>query len=212
MKRKYFIVLIVILFAFFSVATYFFLVEKDQGRVEFVKEVYETEDYKIEISYPQGRVVGVESVKSFIDERVGDFKGRAQEEVRRMREDGFSYKYTLNLGGDIYTSGNFISYVLYMSEYTGGANMNQTVKSFVFDKRLSEQVLLSDILSEEEISDLLNKVKLSLEKKEEAFDVFPGISDEIVLDDLDDFYVIDSKFVILFSKYEVAPGAAGIVE
>ncbi len=212
MKKRYVIFLIVVLIVILGTGFYFLLMGNKGGMVEFVEEINETEEYKVEVEYPEGHGVGIEEVKSYIDKKVDDFKERAVEEVRRMREDGFSYKYTLNLGGDVYRSGNFISYVLYMSEYTGGANVNQVVKSFVFDKRSNKQVLLSDILSEEEVGGLLGEVRLSLEKREEASDVFPGVSDEISLDNLDDFYVTDLEFVFLFSKYEVAPGAAGIVE
>jgi len=211
MKKKCLLILLAVICATIGIFLYKTIFESDplEEKTNLISE--ETDYYTLDISYPEKKTVGLDLVKDYINNRVEEFKKMAKEEVVDLRKQGFEYKYTIDIKTEVQETENYISYVLYIAEYTGGANVNQIVKTFVLNKENREEVSIPDILNEGEVESFVNKVKEELKSREASSDVFPGISDEISLSGLENFYVTEKEIVVLFSKYEVAPGAAGII-
>jgi hypothetical protein len=58
---------------------------------------------------------------------------------------------------------------------------------------------------------LMEKLRTELLAMEEDMYVFSGVSEEISFSDLNNFYIDGNNLVLVFSKYEIAPGTAGII-
>lgn len=169
--------------------------------------VSEQSDYfEVKVEYPENKLIGSREVKSFIEERVENFKEFALEDVPELRNRGFVAKYSLNINLENYKSKNYISYVLFISEYTGGANVNQIVESFVYEEDSENKVSITDVVYDK--SKFISELYRKLEEKDKSIGIF---SNDIEIESINNFYITDSSLVVLFSKYEVAPGAAGIV-
>ncbi len=147
------------------------------------------------------------TVNSFIKDRIIEFQKLANKQMPELVEQGFEGKYLLDISIEDYQTEKYISYVLKIGEYTGGANMNQIVNTFTFDKEKEQRINLSDLVKKDIFMDELKKELRNSEK-----DLFSGMVDDVSFQDVNSFYVEDNKVIILFSKYQIAPGAAGIVE
>lgn len=183
---------------------------KFEGEVKTINQ--ESDHFDIEAEYPQKDILGAEKVRSFIDKKVGDFKDLAARGVSELRERGFDTKYSLFINLENYQSENYLSHVLFISEYTGGANVNQIAKSFVYNKVTGDEVSISGVVPEDEAESFVDKVKGDLYSREGQIGIFPDSVDNLSIDSFDSFYVTDNDIVLVFSKYEVAPGASGIVK
>jgi hypothetical protein len=209
MNKKYLIIFITFFIILLSGSLY--LLINNKKVLDFTNIKKETEYYILDFDYPEGNKVGIERVKEFIDSAKNEFEERAEFEVSELKKEGFNHKYGFYLRANNYETDNYLSYVLSISQYTGGANMNEIVKTFVFDKLDNNQVYISDIFSEEKVNSLVQSVKNDLKEKESDYMTFPGVFEKINIDSLDKFYITDSKVVFMFSKYEVSPGAVGVV-
>lgn len=176
------------------------------------QETRRNENYVATFEYPTGNGVGAAEVASFVKNEVNAFEALADEDVPRLRSEvGFRYQYTIDVVVDIYQSATYRSYVVTTGEYTGGANANATVESFVYDEASGERVALADILPPGDADAFVEAVKEALRMRSDQVGVFSDAVDALTLASLTHFYVTDTGVVVLFSKYEVAPGAAGIV-
>jgi hypothetical protein len=147
------------------------------------------------------------AVNSFIKNRIVEFQKLASKQVPELKEEGFQGKYSLDISVQDYQTEEYISYLLKIGEYTGGANANQVVNTFVFDKKEQKQLSLEEAVEKDSF---MLELKNKLKNKEE--DLFLGIVEEITFEDINAFYIDKDSIVVLFSKYQIAPGAAGVVE
>ncbi len=166
------------------------------------------ENYEINYQKVEEGVLGAKEVNQFIKKEVEDFKEKANSEVPPLREQNFNYKYTLDIELESYQTEDYLSYILSIGEYTGGANVNQVVESFVFNKENYKEVSLSEIILPNKQDQFMQKVRSALKEK----DTFPGVAESFYFSDIHCFYLTEDKINIRFSKYEIAPGAAGILE
>lgn len=215
MKKEY----ILIILAFLIIGAFFIyrnkLVNLDLNTKETndVKEVSDQSDYfNVSVEYLRKNLIGSDDINSFIDNYLYRFKNLAENEARNGDDVNFRNKYSLDMNLDIHNSENYISYILFLSEYTGGANVNQSVRSFVYNKETKNQVSISDVVGLDNSNNFLSRVKSRLYNKSDQIGVFSNQVNGLSIDSLDSFYVTDDSIIVLFSKYEVAPGAAGIVE
>ncbi len=179
--------------------------------VDFIAPEYEevessSSEYEAKVELISNDSVGGGEVNNFIKSHREEFTQKAIEEVTQLRNDGFDFKYSLDMIIEDYLSEDYLSYVVMISEYTGGANINQTVETFTFDRHGNK-------ISLEELADLeiLEEV-LTHKLKEMEDDLFPEAYEQLSIRDIDSFYIDKEKLVIVFSKYEIAPGTAGIIE
>jgi hypothetical protein len=169
--------------------------------------VESTDAYEIEVRYPTTGTPEAEQVADFIQREMESFVSQAERDVPELRDIGFSGTYALHLDYNVYEVGGITSYVVDEYQYTGGANGIATLHTFVFDAS-GEELELEDAVAAENREGLVSVVQSKLEEK----GGFPDIIAELTFTDFTTFYVTDTELVIGFSEYEVAPGAAGIVE
>lgn len=213
MKKKniFFLLLLIIL----GGIIYYFKAEFSRGSkigdltIDYNTTQKQSDYYEINVETINGDALGSMAVNSFIEQEVSEFKLMANTQVPELREIGFSGKYTLDIIIEDHQTDNYISYVLKRGEYTGGANANQITKSFVFNKKNQKEVNLSEIVNE---SFFTKTLKEKLKKMENNGNTFPGVSEQISLQDINSFYINKEEIGVLFSEYKVAPGVAGIVE
>lgn len=168
--------------------------------------------YEISADYPVGDKVGIDRAYDFVMDEVSEFKRIAKRDVSEARERGVTSRFSLDIGLENYETSDYLSYVFYISEYMGGANVNNIVRTFVFNKNLGSEVTLSNILSESYEDEFINLLKNNLLSRSESHGVSPDVVSELSLGGLNSFYVTESSITVLFSKYVIAPGAAGIIE
>jgi hypothetical protein len=230
MKRTTIIVLLLLIFGviaitlFISKRQYPQTVEEEEEEIQdpsYVGEpeneekeilIENTDAYEINVELPASRSIGTERVSAFIENEVETFKTLAEEEAGSglsARGDQ-SFTYNLDVAVETHESSEYFSYVVLIGEYTGGANANQRVETFVFEKNTGEQASLSDIVLEAEREEVLRELKSSLLELE---GIFKESVEELTFSTLNTFYVERSgNLTFLFSKYEVAAGSAGIIE
>jgi len=113
---------------------------------------------------------------------------------------------------------NFVSFVINMEWFTGGANMAQDYATYNWDVQNNKPVSLKDLFIEDTyLSDVSKYVKATL------FDQFQasGIEEQYISKDMLDagtapiienflrFTFDDGSITFYFPKYQVAPGASG---
>lgn len=216
MKRIIVIIILVVIVAVLVVVLYHGSgMEKEaipaDREVVFKPFSESNEYYEINAKKPTGNYADAEKVRLFVEDWVEDFKELAESEGPGLREIGFPHKHTLDILLSSHSSDDYFSYVLLIGEYTGGANVNHLVETFVFERRFGNEISITGVVSEDGLDEFLGKIRSELKAREDDY-VFPGISEEITLDNIRSFYVTDEEITVLFSKYEVAPGAAGIVD
>lgn len=168
---------------------------------EYDKIINSSSDQEIKIELISNEATGSKAVNNFIKSYQEDFL----ESASRKSEE-FDPTYVLDITVEDYLSKDYLSYNIIIFEYTGGANANQTVQTFTFNKN-EEPVSLLDIGKKEKITTQLTKKMREMEDT-----LFPEAAQELSVEEIDSFYIEGQNLVIPFSKYEIAPGSEGIIE
>lgn len=169
--------------------------------------VESTDAYDVTARYPTLKTEEAQFVATFIQSETQEFIARAEEDIPQLREIGFSGGYVLDIDYTLYEVAGVTSYVVSEYQYTGGANGNATLRTFVFDED-GELLELADVVPEGLRENLLAEVQAKLVSSGGFLDAVENLTFE----DFENFYITETELVIGFSEYEVAPGAAGIVE
>ena len=189
--------------------------EDEQEGISFSDYSTSSEYYEITTDLPEedSLLVGAAVVRSYLQSGIDEFADRAAEEAPEIAEqrDGEVIPYQQDVSVTAYENGEYTSYYAEDYRYTGGANGNTTVRTFIFDEpglEVSEQIILAD-----QQGAFLAAVKDELRQRDFAQnDTFGGIIDELSFNNLN-FYLNESdEIVVAFSEYAVAPGAAGVVK
>lgn len=181
-------------------------------------EIYDSSDnYLITGNYAPEGVAGSVFVNNEISKYISEFKDFANESVPEIRDlESAVGRYTLNVVYESHGSGAYLFHVVSFGEYTGGASTNAIVYTYGFDLNSGQQVSINDFVNperEEEFMSELRKRLLEIDSLHgNTVGVFEDVVSELTFGDLRTFYIEGNKIVIVFSKYEVAPGAAGIFE
>ncbi len=186
----------------------------EESEPQTMKE--ETENYSVAYTLPPSGTVGADDVRVFITNHAADFKANADQFAPESLSDGSAAsKYVLDVGVEQYVTDTHHSYVIMMGEYTGGASANQSVRTFVYERVTGKLLGLDDIISPDAEDKVIAEIRAQLYEinggspEDEAG--FGAVVKDLSLNDVHNFYLTDSSLVILFSKYEVAPGALGTV-
>jgi hypothetical protein len=169
-----------------------------------VTQTTTTERYKITTEIPKAELVAAQSAREYVQDRVSDFR----DAVSRSPTSSVPAKSTFRNSLDVYKTKEYISYAVRIDQYTGGANANQFVQTFVQQKDHNQLVDISEVIGSDRTNKFLRLLKSKLEKT-------AGISSNSVADlrvsDLSNFYVSSREVTVLFPPYTIAPGAAGVV-
>lgn len=174
------------------------------GKVKKFDEVSSV--YKIHIEYPAAKTKQLQNeIETTIKKYVYEFK----KESKRISKN---WKYTLYIKGKRYVWGNIESYYFQIYRFTGGAHGNTDIVTFVFDRKKSKFLNITDITEKIDFEKIKKYVRKKL--KEKLIDA--GSSGKWIeegtekISDFKHFVISDGKIIFFFPQYQVACYAAGI--
>lgn len=211
MDNQKFIIIVLTLLAVAVGAVWVFNVN-DIEDVRYTEDSHTSESYEVTYKMLSNKSLGAEDVNSYIQDRLDDLINIAEDHYQEVGDSEIFYKYTFGNDIETYFTENHISYVVIIGEYTGGANANSSVKTFVYEKSTGDMLTLLDLVGEEESQGFITDVRNALLNPEVSrVGVFEDVVETLTFNNLGNFYLESSFITLIFSQYEVAPGASGIV-
>lgn len=213
MNNQSFIIIVLILLAVAVGAVWVFNINDPMKGVDLIDISEVTEAYEINSQLLNNRKMGATEINAYINEKVEDLKRLAEDHYQSSSsEDDIFHKYTLDIIIEEHNTEDHISYLVLVGEYTGGANVNSSVRAFVYERSNGNTLTLEDLIDEEERQDFVANVRDSLLDPEiSRSGVFEDVVETLTFDDLNNFYLESDSITLVFSQYEVAPGSSGIV-
>ena len=154
------------------------------------------------ISYPIFEETSLSKLNQLIAKTVADFYLSVMEPDY---EDDMSMSYDYSCEYSITFSGKYISILMSVYAYTGGAHGNYGVTSICYDTKKNEAVSITEVVGKTK-QELTKYIYDKLNKMPETFKpVDPDLS-------LNTFTVENGTATVYYSPYEVAPWAAGVIE
>lgn len=143
---------------------------------------------------------------------------QAEEYAQEAIKNGWEIRpYQLFIDYDLKTNNEaFLSFTITYYTYTGGANGMTVVGCINIDKKANTPIRLEDLFPEgadyktKINNEIVKQIELRSADKEEKF--FEGDMAFKSISDAQGFYLRDNDIVIVFPKYEIAPGFMGIPE
>lgn len=174
-----------------------------------------TKYYKLEAQLPDEDLRGSQRVRNYIQAQVDQFIQTAKEEAPKLSGNMQNpIQFTLNIETITTTTDKLTSYRINTYRFSGGATTDSRVKTFVFNSD-GEELNPSEVINSKKQKEFLSAIQDAVYKKydinpEDKNNPFVAVED-VKLDELN-LYVTEGNIHVLFSKYEIAPGAAGVVE
>lgn len=235
MKIKIFVILVVLILCGFLVYNYYKsdpLTDLEDEEVVISEEEIlgketpvtpgavisdESENYNISGRYANINLLGSEEVNAYINSYSSSFKAQADEDLPALREEGSAVdKYTLEIDAVSYAGVGYVFHVLNIGEYTGGASSNAVVETFAYRVSDGLRVSLDEFVATEDQADFMKTLRKELidhgKENSDSGGVFVDDVGNLTFSDIKTFYVSGGNLVVVFSKYEIAPGSAGIIE
>ena len=130
--------------------------------------------------------------------------------ARNKQEDKFTY--TLDISHDEYSYQDYLSIILYVSSYTGGAHPEHIVSCIVYDVSQDKIVHMSDLI--EESPDLLELLSKESRRILAANSNIQNISmmmegTKPTTSNFSHFVFAPTGIMIFFPEYQVAPYSSG---
>lgn len=143
---------------------------------------------------------------------------QAKEYAQDAKKNGWEVRpYQLFIDYDLKTNDeDFLSFTITYYTYTGGANGMTVVSCINIDKKANKPIHLEDLFPQgadfktKINNEIVKQIELRSKDEEEMF--FEGDVGFKSIKDSQGFYLKDNDIVIVFPKYEIAPGAMGIPE
>ncbi|OGI60239.1 hypothetical protein A2814_02825 [Candidatus Nomurabacteria bacterium RIFCSPHIGHO2_01_FULL_38_19] len=159
------------------------------------------------------------ATRTYIEERVKEFKTTADIDVPDMREkfgaDSPTANYTIDISATEVQSEKTQSIVMSIYTYTGGANGHSSFKVITASSVDGKILSLENIIKKDRQIDFANFVKKDLKAwRPEGSTESVVFEDEVKNLNFDSFvnWSLDDKNLILyFDKYQIGPGALGAV-
>jgi hypothetical protein len=200
----------------------------DQNKIDVVvaKEI-KTEDelvaYNVQIPKVQGLKDALyqEKLNNIILNKalkdIEEVEAQAKELAITAKKEGWEYRqHQIFIDFAVKSNDHILSFVINTYMYTGGANGITRVDSYNIDTENSVEVALKDLFKPgvdyKEIinKEILAQIKYQMENEEAAY--FTGEWGFKTISEDQDYYIKDGNLVILFQKYDIAPGAMGTPE
>lgn len=167
-----------------------------------------TDMYEIELALPPAERTGENDVRGYLEQEVRSFVDFANENPPSPPE----HTYLLTSVIETFETDTHLSHLVVLGMLTGGASSNALAKSFVYDQETEARIELTDLVPQGERSAFVERVKTTLRQTQGSNGVFEEIVADLTFEQLGAFVLEEEGSVTLvFSKYEIAPGAAGIV-
>ena len=161
----------------------------------------------IQIIYPRTEYATLnQEIFSVLEKEIFRFMNMAKEPIQE------NFTYTLDVSHDEYSYQNYLSVVLYVSSYTGGAHPSHSILSIVYDKNLDRIVTMEDLFLEREdlLSILSRESRRVLSKNLGVVDqnmMLEGTKP--ILSNFSIFVFAPTGIMVFFPEYQVAPYSSG---
>lgn len=147
-------------------------------------------------------------------------KQTVEEEAKKLAEAAKEYGWTsrpceLTIKYEVKNNNDILSFVVTTYMYTGGANGQTRVDTYNLDLKGSKNLGLADLFKNgaDYKTIINNEISAQIELRLKADEFF--FKDDMGFKTISDnqyYYIQDDNLVILFQKYEIAPGAMGTPE
>lgn len=179
------------------------------------KKEESTDYYTISIYYPLTKYDTLnQAVSSILNSYIDQLKGSIDDNSKKQIEQTKA-KYFLDIKFNMYKYLHYVSYVFYISNYTGGAHPNAYFSTVTFDKNKLKLVTIDDLLKQNKAllvelsqytyNDLVNNATI---KDIGALDMVKD-GTEATKENFRNFALTSDGMMIFFEKYQVAPYVAG---
>jgi len=167
--------------------------------------------YKILTYYPQTEF---DTLNDNISKKINDYINDFKEEIKYVDVQLNQY-YTLNIFYNTYEYENYISYILYIEYYTGGAHPNHEIYTVVYDKSQNKIIDINDLIK-------LNPDTLNIFSSISRKDLLQNkniVNSSMMIDgtvpnieNFSNFVFSKDGIIIFFNYYQVAPYSSGQFE
>ncbi len=147
---------------------------------------------------------------------IEEVEKQAKEFETIAKKEGWDIRqYEIFIDYEVKTNREILSFIVNTYMYTGGANGITKVDTYNIDVKGSKDLEIKDLFYSDDYKEIINKeISVQIKKQMESGEVdyfteemgFKTISDD------QDFYIEDNNLVILFKKYDIAPGYMGTPE
>lgn len=161
----------------------------------------------IQVIYPRTKYVVLNrEIFCFIQKQIGTFMNFAKEAIQE------NIIYTLDISHDEYSYRDYLSFVFYISSYTGGAHPEHIISCIVYDISKDKIVYLSDLI--EEKPNLLELLSKESRKRLASNSHIQNLSMMMegtrpILSNFSHFVFAPTGIMIFFPEYQVAPYSSG---
>lgn len=157
-------------------------------------------------------------IKKQVTKAKDDIEMQAEEYAQEAKKNGWEVRpYQLFVDYDLRANNEaLLSFTITYYTYTGGANGMTVVGCFNIDKKTNKPIRLEDLFPQgadfktKINNEIVKQIELRSKDKEEMF--FEGDMGFKSIKDSQSFYLKDNDIVIVFPKYEIAPGFMGTPE
>jgi hypothetical protein len=200
------------------------ITQDSQITFEVIKEKHDV--VEIDITYPV--ISGLtdadfqEQLNYFIKKQViysmDLIEMQADEFVQEAKKNGWEMRpYVLSIDYDLKSNDEaFLSFTMTYFTFTGGANGMTVVNCFNIDKKANKPLQLAALFPPgADYKAVMNREiakQIELRSQDDNVMFFEGDMGFKGISDTQGFYLKDNDIVIVFSQYEIAPGAMGIPE
>lgn len=176
-----------------------------------------TDAYTIHSESPREGTPAALAARTYIINEVSRFKGEAVSAYNEYKTTKPEWPWRTYEQSLVSVRGESLAYDSYLVthyEYTGGANGMEMVRAFTYDAVTGKQLSLNDVVPPHNQARLLHAVQADLKSQNGSAgipDVFTDTIDALTFTDLQNFYINGGTLYVVFSEYDVAPGAFGAV-
>ena len=161
----------------------------------------------IQIIYPRTKYGIVnEAIASFIQKQIQVFMSFVKEPIQE------NFTYALDISHDEYSYQDYLSIILYVSSYTGGAHPSHQIYSIVYDISRDKIITMQDLILEKEnllsiLSEESRKILSNNSKITDSSLLLKGTSPDI--SNYQIFAFAPTGIMIYFPEYQIAPYSSG---
>ncbi len=161
----------------------------------------------IQVIYPRTKYkVLNQAVYEVVQNSIMEFMNFAKEPIQE------NFTYTLDISHDEYSYQDYLSIILYISSYTGGAHPSHQIYSIVYDISRDKIITMQDLLLEKE-----NLLSILSEESRKILSNNPKITDSSLLlkgtsPDISNYQIFafaPTGIMIYFPEYQIAPYSSG---
>ncbi|HOF03236.1 MAG TPA: DUF3298 and DUF4163 domain-containing protein [Atribacterota bacterium] len=180
-------------------------------------------DYDIQIPGVDGlkdTLFQEELNNSILNKALNDI-GEVEEQARELKalteKEGWDYRqHEIYIDFDLKSNNSILSFIINTYKYTGGAHGIARVDCYNIDVEKSAIMEIKDLFKEGvDFKSIINEeisAQIGEQEKDENLIYFSGEEGFNSISDDQDFYIQDNNLVILFQRYEIAPGYMGTPE